>query len=129
MGRKDPRYREIRSFEESWIKVHFVQLFAPRKEFHGYIYDMTPQAVRVLVAAEHRTDLEGYLQKGALVRFRIDAESPVTVSTAYLIRVDDLPPFIGAVLKFDAIREEERDAIAALCRDFEAKHGTGGPGG
>lgn len=123
MPRKDPRYREVRSFEEQWIRVHFVQLFAPRKEFEGYLYDLTPQAVRVIVPEAHRTDLEGYLQKGALVRFRVESGRPVTVSTAYLMRLDSLPPYVGAVLKFDAIRKDERDAIDVLCREFEARHG------
>ena len=123
MPRKDPRYRELRSFEEQWIKVTFVQLFSPRKEFHGFLYDLTAQAVRVLVPTEHRADLEGYLQKGALIRFRIDAEKPITVSTAYLMRIDDMTPYLGAVLKFDAMREEERDAIAVLCDAFEKRHG------
>lgn len=123
MPRKDPRFREIRSFEEQWVKVHFVQLFAPRKEFEGYLYDLTRQAVRVVVAPTHKLDLESYLQKGALVRFRVESGRPVTVSTAYLIRVDDLPPYVGAVLKFDAIRGDERTAIEELCREFEERHG------
>lgn len=115
-----PRYHHQK---QEPIQVHVVQLFSPRQELEGSLYDLTPEAIKVRLPKEHRSLMNHYVLKSVLLSFRLKKNQSVTVSKGFLMRNDSLDEKEGgfaSVFMFDLLMEPDREAIAQLCEEFAA---------
>jgi len=127
--RRDPRYVEESRDLSDWIQVRIVRQFGPPVEASGLLIDLTPRAVRIGFP-ELKGEQEIVFSVGLklLVTFRF-RDLMATTASGTVSRIDALPNGQAIVLFFDFIREENRAAIEAVCKAYQAtRSGKGTPG-
>lgn len=134
--RRDPRYVEQHRDISRWIRVRVVEQFNEQRETEGFLWDITPRAVKIALTSE-RPLLVFPVGTQTLLTFRIpgadivtatgtvsrvdDKSSPTAVTaTSTVSRLDDFSDKVGMVLYFEFIREADRQRISDICEAYIA---------
>ncbi len=115
--RKSKRFIEKRRDESRQITVTFVQQFSPARAFIGKMYDLSENAVKVIVDKKNATPLLDYIPKTTLTKFRFSEKYKITVSITSIKRIDDVTTEdekIGVVLNFEVMSKDDMDTIREI---------------
>ncbi len=117
MQRRTKRFKEKRKDKSRQISVTFIQQFEPARTFLGKLYDLSENAVKVVIEKKHAQELLNYMPKTALTKFRFSDKYKMTVSISSIKRIDDLldeTEKIGIVLYFDVISKEDKETLKEI---------------
>ncbi len=115
--RKSKRFKEKRKDESRQITVTFVQQFSPARTFVGKMYDLSENAVKVIIDKKNASILLDYIPKTTLTKFRFSDKYKVTVCITSIKRIDDITnenDKIGVVLNFEVMSPEDADTVREI---------------
>ena len=117
MQRRTKRFKEKRKDKARQISVTFIQQFEPARTYLGKLYDLSENAVKVIIDKKHATELLNYMPKSTLTKFRFSDKYKMTVSLSSVKRIDDFieeSNKIGIVLFFDVISNEDQETLKEI---------------
>jgi len=122
--RQDLRYVETSSDLSDWVQVRAARQFGAQSELNGVLWDLSPRAIKIAFPAENLKGAENALLVGTQMLITFTFRNLTTVTAkATVARQDTLANGVGAVLFFDIIRNDEREAIEQICRAYADQSG------
>ena len=117
--RQDLRYVERSSNLSDWVQVRAARQFGAQRELNGVLWDLTPRAIKIAFPTENVKGAETSLLVGTQMLLTFTFRNLTTITAkATVARQDALENGVGAVLFFDIIRDDEREAIEQICRAY-----------
>lgn len=117
MKRKGKRFKEKRKDTTRQISVTFIQQFYPSKTYIGKLYDLSENAIKVIIEKKFIDELLNYTPKTTLTKFRFSEKHKVTVTITSIKRVDSISKSkdkVGIVLFFDVMSKEDKENIKEI---------------